>query len=479
MKPRILIVDDDDVSCRLFTEVLEGEGYQVQQAQSGEEAVERLRSEAYDLLLVDVRMPGMSGLDVTRAMRQEQPALPIVVMTAFGSIETAVEAIQEGAFDYVSKPMNLDELKRIVARALAQREQRSLPRINIKQLEDPEQQKTIIGRSPAMIEVFKMVARVAPSKSTVLILGESGTGKEVIARSIHRHSTRAQGPFIAVDCGALTETLLESELFGHTRGAFTGAVSDKKGVFQLANGGTCFLDEIGDISTNMQAKLLRVLQEEEVRPVGGKDWMKIDARVVAATNKDLAERVQSGAFREDLYYRLNVVNIRLPPLRERPEDIGALVETFVQRYSEAARKHITAISRDALDILKRFPWPGNVRQLENAIEQAVVLARHPVITAEDLPQEVRGGPPSSAEKVPAGQLSVSDMPSLEEVKKRYARYVIDRVQGNISQAAKILEIDRRSLYRMMARWKTEPLPADSPEQNGAPEHRDAKRADSD
>jgi DNA-binding NtrC family response regulator len=268
VKARILIVDDDDVSCRLFTEVLDGEGYAVRQAYSGEEALERLRSEPYDLLLVDVRMPGMTGLDVTRIMRQEQPQLPIIVMTAFGSIETAVEAIQEGAFDYVSKPMNLDELKKIVSRALRQTELRARGRLKIKQLEDPEQQKTIIGRSPAMVEVFKRVARVAPTKSTVLILGESGTGKEVIARSIHRHSDRAQRPFVAVDCGALTETLLESELFGHTRGAFTGAVSDKKGMFQLANGGTCFLDEIGDISANMQAKLLRVVQESELRPVG-------------------------------------------------------------------------------------------------------------------------------------------------------------------------------------------------------------------
>ncbi|HEX2229614.1 MAG TPA: sigma-54 dependent transcriptional regulator [Candidatus Binatia bacterium] len=231
-------------------------------------------------------MPGITGLDVTRTMRQEQPQLLIIVMTAFGSIETAVEAIHEGAFDYVSKPMNLDELKKIVSRALGQRELRALSRGKIKLLEDPEQQKTIIGRSPAMVEVFKRVARVAPPKSTVLILGESGTGKEVIARSIHRHSARARGPFVAVDCGALTETLLESELFGHARGAFTGAVSDKKGVFQLASGGTCFLDEIGDISSNMQAKLLRVLQEGEVRPVGAKDSVKVDVRVLAATNKD-------------------------------------------------------------------------------------------------------------------------------------------------------------------------------------------------
>ncbi len=271
MQARILIVDDDEVSCRLFAEVLEGDEHEVHQASSGEEALDRLRKESYDLLLVDVRMPGITGLDVTRAMRQEQPLLPVIVMTAFGSIETAVEAIHQGAYDYVSKPMNLDELKKIVFRALGQRKLHAQTRRKIKQVDDLERQKTVIGRSPAMVEVFKMVARAAPTKSTVLILGESGTGKEVIARSIHLHSGRAQRPFVAVDCGALTEALLESELFGHTRGSFTGAVADKKGVFQSADSGTCFLDEIGDISLNMQSKLLRVLQEEEVRPVGEKN----------------------------------------------------------------------------------------------------------------------------------------------------------------------------------------------------------------
>ena len=467
MKARILIVDDDDVSCRLFTEILAGEGHDVRQAHSGEQALECLRREAYDLLLVDVRMPGITGLDVTRTVRREQPQLPIIVMTAFGSIETAVDAIHEGAFDYVSKPMNLDELKKIVARALGQRELRELSRRKIKQLEDPERQKTIIGRSPAMVEVFKRLARVAPTKSTVLILGESGTGKEVIARSIHRHSARAQCPFVAVDCGTLTETLLESELFGHMRGAFTGAVSDKKGVFQLANGGTCFLDEIGDISANMQAKLLRVLQEEEVRPVGAKDWLKVDVRVLAATNKNLPELVKDGAFREDLYYRLNVVTISLPPLRERPEDIETLVEIFIRRYSELARKHITAISDEALHRLKSYFWPGNIRQLENTIEQAVVLSAHAVLTLEDLPREVRDDSPAPDEKPKTGDFTVSDMPSLEEIKKRYALYVIDRVRGNISRAAKILQIDRRSLYRMLARWKVEPFAADEPKERAA------------
>jgi two-component system, NtrC family, response regulator AtoC len=474
VKARILVVDDDKVSCRLFTEVLEGEGHEVRNAYSGEEALERLRGEPYDLLLVDVRMPGITGLEVTRTVRQEQPQLPIIVMTAFGSIETAVEAIQEGAVDYVSKPMNLDELKKIIFRALAQRELSALSRSTVKQLEDPEQQKTIVGRSPAMVEVFKRVARVAPTKSTVLILGETGAGKEVIARSIYRHSDRAQKPFVAVDCGALTETLLESELFGHTRGAFTGAVSDKKGVFQLANAGTCFLDEIGDISANMQAKLLRVLQEGEVRPVGAKEWLKVDVRVLAATNKNLTDLVQRGAFREDLYYRLNVVTIQLPPLRERPEDIDALLEIFVRRYSELARKQITAISNEALERLKTYSWPGNIRQLENAIEQAVVLSTHPVLTIEDLPREVRQDVAPSYSDAENKALVISDMTSLDEIKKRYVVYVINRVRGNISRAAKVLNVDRRSLYRMLARWKVVPFAAASSEEPPEEASKDAE-----
>ena len=470
MKARILVVDDDKISCGLFAEVLGAEGHEIGKAYSGEEALERLRSEPYDLLLVDVRMPGMTGLEVTRIMRQEQPQLPIIVMTAFGSIETAVEAIQQGAIDYVSKPMNLDELKRIVSRSLVDKNVSSFSRRKLKELEDPEQQKTIIGRSPAMIEVFKRVARVASTKSTVLILGESGTGKEVIARSIHRHSDRAQKPFVAIDCGALTETLLESELFGHTRGAFTGAVSDKKGVFQLADAGTCFLDEIGDISANMQAKLLRVLQEGEVRPVGAKEWLKVDARVLAATNKDLTDLVKRGVFREDLYYRLDVVTIQLPRLRERPEDIDALLEIFVRRYSELARKQITAISNEALERLKTYSWPGNIRQLENAIEQAVVLSTHPVITVEDLPREVREDVAPSYSNAEDEVLVVSDMPSLDEIKKRYVVHVINRVRGNISRAAKTLNVDRRSLYRMLARWKVVPFAAvesQEPLENGS------------
>lgn len=458
MMARILIADDDEVSCQLFAEVLETEGYQVTRVPSGDEALARLRGEAYDLLLVDVRMPGLSGLEVTRTVHKEFPSLPILVMTAFGSIETAIEAIREGAFDFISKPMNLEELKKTVARALAQqRLHHSSPtRDGVKW---GEQLGTVIGRSPAMVEVYKTIARVAPTKSTVLILGDSGTGKELMARAIHQHSPRASKPFVAVDCGALTETLLESELFGHVRGSFTGAVSDKKGVFEEAEGGTCFLDEIGDITLNMQAKLLRVLQEHEVRRVGAQKSIKVDVRVIAATNKDLEQVVRKRAFREDLYYRLKVVSIYLPPLRKRPADIPSLAQYFLRRYGHETGKPVSGISDEAMDVLCTYAWPGNVRELENAIERAVTLSLQPLLSPEDLPAEAREGKPS---RLCGNQREDEDFffpgsPSLEEVKRRYVLHVLSVTQGNIARSAKTLDIDRRSLYRMLVRYKIEPF----------------------
>src|SRR6266480_6185867 len=460
MSTHILIADDDEVSCQLFAETLESDGFRVNQVTSGDTALSSLDGEPYDLLVIDVRMPGMSGLDVTRIVHEKYPALPIIVMTAFGSIETAVEAIHEGAFDFISKPMNLAELKNIVSRALAQRSlQRRVEKSVAEDGEYPSQLGKIIGKSPPMLEVYKTVARVAPTKSTVLILGESGTGKELIARAIHEHSPRANQPFVAVDCGALTETLLESELFGHVRGSFTGAVADKKGVFEEAQGGTCFLDEIGGISANMQARLLRVLQEHEIRRVGGRDWMKVDVRVVAATNQNLAELVRKGNFRQDLYYRLNVVAVHLPPLRKRLEDIPLLTRHFLKRYSQESGKSITGISDKCMELLCDYSWPGNIRELENVIEQAVALSNQPVFTPDDLPAAVRDRAASRfAHNLPQSeQFLFADTPTLEEVKKRYVLHVLKNAQGNISQTARVLNIDRRSLYRMLARYEVEPF----------------------
>jgi len=460
MSAHILITDDDEVSCQLFAETLESEGFQVNQATSGEAALSRLGEETYDLLIIDVRMPETSGLEVTRIAHEKYPALPIIVMTAFGSIETAVEAIHEGAFDFISKPMNLAELKKTVSRALSQRAlQRRTETNNGGDDKNSEQLGKIIGKSSAMLEVYKTVARVAPTKSTVLVLGESGTGKELIAQAIHQHSPRANRPFVAVDCGALTETILESELFGHVRGAFTGALADKKGVFEEAQGGTCFLDEIGGISSNLQARLLRVLQEHEIRRVGGKDWVKVDVRVVAATNHNLAEAVSKGEFRQDLYYRLDVVAIHLPPLRERADDIPLLARHFLQRYSQESGKSISAISDKAMELLCSYSWPGNIRELENAIEQAVALSYQSILTPDDFPEAVRN--PAAAQPFENGsqneQFLFLDTPSLDEVKKRYVLHVLQHNQGNVSRSARVLNIDRRSLYRMLARFKIEPF----------------------
>ena len=463
MNPQILIADDDEVSGQLFAETLEGQGYDVQKVTSGDQALACLARGLYDLLIVDVRMPGTSGLEVTRIVHEKYPGLPVIVMTAFGSIETAVEAIHEGAFDFISKPMNLAELQRTVERALTsrsvQRPGDDQPLDSDEGMSSRQQASRIIGKTPAMLEVYKTVARVAPAKSTVLILGESGTGKEMIARAIHEHSPRAHRPFVAVDCGALTESILESELFGHVRGAFTGAIADKKGVFEEAQGGTCFLDEIGGISPNLQARLLRVLQEHEVRRVGGKDWTSVDARVVAATNFNLAEAVRLGEFRQDLFYRLNVVAIHLPPLRDRRDDIPLLAQHFLKQYSEENNKPVPMISDDAMALLCSYAWPGNIRELENAIEQAVALAYHSVLTPEDLPQDVRAPKNSQlSNAVPEpGQFLFSDTPSLEDVKRRYVLHVLRQTHGNVSATARLLNVDRRSLYRMFARYKIEPL----------------------
>src|SRR5262245_32047605 len=458
---RILIADDDEVSCQLFAETLADEGYGVEKVTSGDQALARLDEDSFDLVIVDVRMPGTSGLEVARIVHGKFPFLPVIVMTAFGSIETAVEAIHEGAFDFISKPMNLAELRKTIQKALAQRALQRRADTNIEEATAPArlQLGKIIGKTPAMLEVYKTVARVAPTKSTVLLLGESGTGKEMIARAVHEHRPRANRPFVAVDCGALTETLLKSELFGHVRGAFTGAVADKKGVFEEAQGGTCFLDEIGGIGANLQARLLRVLQEHEVRRVGGKEWIPVDVRVVAATNYNLAEAVKHGEFRQDLYYRLNVVAIQLPPLRERRDDIPLLVEHFLKYYSVENGKAISTVSEKAMELLCSYAWPGNIRELENAIEQAVALSYQATLVPEDLPREVREPNASrfSAQGLEDKQFQFPDTPSLEEVKRRYVLHVLRQSHGNVSATARILNVDRRSLYRMLARYKIEPF----------------------
>jgi two-component system, NtrC family, response regulator AtoC len=438
--PNLLVIDDDAVTRELLTEVLQDEGYTVEACESGKLALERAARDTFDLAITDVRMPEMDGIAVTQALKAQQPSLQVIVMTAFGSVETAVEAIRHGAFDYVSKPMNLDEIKSTVRRALAERHLTDAPFEGGTPISDTS---VVVGRSPAMVEVYRTLARVAASRSTVLIEGESGTGKELIAAALHRHSDRAGGRFVAVDCGSLTDSLLESELFGYVRGAFTGAVGEKKGLFEEATGGTIFLDEIGDIGASMQAKLLRVLQEYEIKRVGGHEWIPVDVRVVAATNRHLEQLVEQGTFREDLFYRLKVVIITLPPLRDRREDIPLLAEYFVRRYAARSGKAISRITPDAMQLLTDHAWPGNIRELEHSIERAVALANGQVLTPNDLAPELKGSVDSSLFR---------GVPTLEEVKRRYLAHVLQETGGNISRAASILGVERRSLQRMLRRY---------------------------
>ena len=441
MTPSLLVIDDDAVTRELLTEVLQGEGYSVAACDSGPRALERAATEHFDIAVTDVRMPEMDGIAVTRALKAKHPQMQVIVMTAFGSVETAVEAIRHGAFDYVSKPMNLDEIKTTVRRALSERGSGDGPGRGDGTAGDDAS--IVVGRSPAMVEVYRTLARVAGARSTVLVEGESGTGKELIAAALHRHSGRPADRFVAVDCGSLTDTLLESELFGYVRGAFTGAVGDKKGLFEEADGGTIFLDEIGDIGAAMQAKLMRVLQEYEIKRVGAQEWIKVDVRVIAATNRNLEQLVQAGTFREDLFYRLKVVTILLPPLRDRREDIPLLAEHFLRRYAERNDKRISHLTPEAMSLLNDYAWPGNIRELEHCIERAVALASGHVLGPEDLAPELRSGLEANLHR---------GSPTLEEVKRRYLAHVIAETSGNISRAASILGVDRRSLYRMLRRY---------------------------
>ena len=438
---KVLIVDDDAVSCRLLSEVLTQDGVTVVWDTDARQALARVAEEPIDLAVLDMRMPEMNGIELLRQLRFKLPELPVIVMTGFGSVDTAVEAISAGAVDYVSKPMNVDEIRATVRRALGRHAemQAALP------LGD-EAVAGMVGRTPAMVDVYKTIARVAPGPSTVLILGESGTGKELVARAIHQHSPRRTRPFMAVDCTSLTETLLESELFGYVRGAFTGAIRDAAGLFAEADGGTRFLDEIGDVSPTLQAKLLRVLQEHTIRPVGGTQWQPVDVRVLAATNRDLTAAVAAGRFREDLYYRLKVVTIHLPPLRERREDIPLLVDHLVQRAARHCDKLVTGVSEAALAVLQSYDWPGNVREMAHVLERSVALAQHEVIGVDDLPQEVRTPLPVATPDL------LANRPTLEELKQLYIQRVLDESGGNVSRAATVLGIDRRSLYRMLQRY---------------------------
>ncbi len=448
---RMLVVEDDAVARDLLCEILRSDGFEVEAVDDGAPAVERAADGRYDLVLSDVRMERVGGLEVLRAFADKAPQTPVILITAFGDVTGAMEAIGHGAYDYVSKPFNVGELTLTVSRALERsrllEENRAL---RAKEGEKPPRIESIVGASPAMLDVYKMVARVAPTMSTVLVVGESGTGKELVARAIHTHSPRAGGPFVAVNCTALTESLLESELFGHAKGAFTGAVAAKRGIFEEAQGGTVFLDEIGDVGAKMQAQLLRVLQEGEIRRVGGAEAIKVDVRVVAATNRELEDEVKAGRFREDLYFRINVVTIRLPPLRERPSDIPLLVDHFLAKYAARERRADAGVAPAALALLSRYAWPGNVRELENVIERALALSKDGVILPSDLPGEINHAASAGATAATPGGI-VEDRPTLAELERRYIELILRETGGNKKRAAEILGIDRRTLYRTLER----------------------------
>ncbi len=444
---KILVIDDDAGSCELLKEILTSDDWEVETANTPERALTLSKREKFDLVISDINLEAnLSGLDLLKRLRENSP---VILVTGFGSLEAAVEAAREGAWDFISKPFKVEEILATTRRALEQTPDK-------KEIAPPNfTSGAMVGSAPAMIELYKEIARAAPTRSTVLILGESGTGKELVARSIHENSPRKNETFVAVNCGALTESLLEAELFGHTKGSFTGASVDRRGLWEEAEGGTLFLDEIGETSLAMQVKLLRALQEGEIRRVGSTQTRRVDARIIAATNRNLEEEVQNGIFREDLFYRLSVVTLRVPPLRERTTDIPALVEKFLWKARKNTGKDNLRLSEDALKTLSVYEWKGNVRELESAIEYAALRARGNEILAEDLPVKLL----SDKFKQAAARFHLSefyaDLPSLDELEKRYLLHVLEKTGGNRTRTAEIVGIDRRTLYRMAERFGIE------------------------
>jgi two-component system response regulator HydG len=449
-KRAILVVDDDRAHRTMLKTLLSGWGYQIFEADDGETAIAAVRNQPFDLVLMDIRMLKVSGLEALVEIKAFNPAIPVMIMTAYASLETAVEAVKKGAYDYLPKPLDFDELRLKMERAM---EHRQLKEENA-QLRDSLgsrfDRRNLIGSAPVMARLLDTIAQVAPSEATVLITGESGTGKEMIAGAIHFNSRRREGPFVKINCAAITETLLESELFGHEKGAFTGADRRKEGKFRQAEGGTIFLDEVSEMSLAMQVKLLRVLQEREITRVGGNEAVTVDVRVIAATNRDLSEAIAAGRFREDLFYRLNVVAITAPPLRERVEDIPILAQHFLTHFALKNSKPVKGFSPQAMDRLVRYPWPGNVRELMNAIERGVVLSRSEYLEETELslvmttgPSEATGDDSPGSEKRPS---------SLDEVEKDAVIRTLEDAKGNKSEAARRLGVTRRTLHLKLKKY---------------------------
>jgi len=442
----ILVVDDEDVMCESMAAWLREDGYRVDTAPNGQRALELARAADYAICFVDLKMPGgMDGIETMMEIHRIRPEASIIIITAYATVDTAIQAMKEGAQEYIVKPCNPQEISMLVSRILKLKKLQSENAILRKKLTRQYRHHDVITKNPRMEEILSLTKEVASLRSTVLIRGESGTGKELIARAVHFSGSRAEKPFIVVSCAALTETLLESELFGYEKGAFTGANGQAKGKFELADGGTIFLDEIGDISPKLQADLLRVLQERRFYRVGGNEEVEVDVRVIAATNKNLAEEVQQGRFREDLYYRLNVIEIRLPPLRERREDIPLLAEHFVQRISTELGKDVNGLSEEALRVLIAYDWPGNVRELENVIERAIVTCHNGTLEEQDFAWLKRAEQKSESWEIP-------DVP-LGELERRAIVAALDRKHGNVKEASIALGIDRSTLYDKLKRYE--------------------------
>jgi DNA-binding NtrC family response regulator len=439
----LLVVDDEPAVRQSLASWFRQDGFWVESAENANEALRLLRDRAFDVVLLDIKMPGMDGMELLDHIHRIDPRIAVIMITAFASVETAVQALKQGAFDYVTKPVNPDELSHLVLRAM---EQRRLAKENTQLREAMEEiasASTIVGESPAMKKVFELVQHVAQTDATVLILGESGTGKELVARAIHAQSPRRYFPIVPVNCGALPETLLESELFGHERGAFTGAQYRRKGKLEMADGGTLFLDEVGAISSKMQVDLLRVLESKELTRLGGNKPVRVDFRVICATNEDLSRAIAEGRFREDFFYRINVFTIEVPPLRARRGDIPLLAQHFLERLARQMDKRITGFSPEAMALLQAHPWPGNVRELANAVERAMVVGKPPLIQADDLP--VRS---ARASTLPAADAEVS----LAAIEKRHIAAVLERTNWNITRAAELLEVDRVTVYNKIKKY---------------------------
>ena len=450
MRGKILIVDDEQMMCEMLEDDLKRHGFHPTCCISAEKALDALKTESFDVLLTDMNLPNMNGIELCERVVANRPDIPVIVITAFGSMETAIAAIRAGAYDFVTKPIDTEFLALALDRAVNHHGLQEKVKILDDALKKSHQFDELIGQSPPMRKLIDRLERVADTETSILITGETGTGKELVAQALHRRSRRHKGPFVAVNCAALPDALLESELFGHKSGAFTDARTERKGLFFQANGGTLFFDEIGDFPLALQPKLLRSLEERLVRPIGGTSEIAFDARIIAATNRDIETAVEENRFREDLYYRINVIQIDLPPLRERGTDILLLAQHFVEQYANRSDKQVAGISNSASEKLLNYTWPGNIRELRNIIERAVVLTRYEKISVDDLPEKIRNYKTS---QFLVGSDNPSELVQIQEVEHRYILHVLKTVGGNKTLAARVLGLDRKTLYRKLQHYK--------------------------